>query len=212
MARSSSRRDFLRRSLQGGMALSAASVLPAAITSCTPAHAGTGHKPWPFKTGFSQEPLGYAYNALEPVIDAQTMDIHYNKHAGAYSKNLKDAAQAENVAADSSVEAVLASVSKYTTKMRNNAGGHYNHSLFWQSLKKDADSGPKGACEEAFGELFTSKEEGEEKFVKAAMGVFGSGWIWITVDKDKRLKLETTANQDNSNPDGSKNARIICRK
>lgn len=197
MARSSTRRDFLRQSLQGGMALGAASVLPGVVASCSPAHAGTGHKPWPFKTGFSQEPLGYAYNALEPVIDAQTMDIHYNKHAGAYSKNLKDAAQAENVAADSSVESVLASVSKYSTKMRNNAGGHYNHELFWRSLKAGGEGQPSGklltAIEGTFGNFATFKT----KLTEAAMTRFGSGWAWLYIDDNRALHIGSTPNQDN---------------
>src|SRR5436190_18829013 len=85
-------------------------------------------------TSFDQTPLSYAYNALEPSIDATTMDIHYNKHAGTYSKNLKDAAAAEGVDAKTPVEKVLETVSKYSAKMRNNAGGHYNHELFWKSL------------------------------------------------------------------------------
>ena len=81
-----------------------------------------------FSTPFDQQPLPYAYNALEPVIDAMTMEIHYTKHASAYSKNLKDAAQAEGVNMNTPLEDVLMKISKYSAKMRNNGGGHYNHS------------------------------------------------------------------------------------
>jgi Fe-Mn family superoxide dismutase len=88
---------------------------------------------------FDQQPLPYAYNALEPAIDAMTMEIHYTTHAAAYSKNLKDAAQAEGVASGTSLEELLSKISKYTPKMRNNAGGHYNHEMFWKSMRAKTD-------------------------------------------------------------------------
>lgn len=145
-------------------------------------------------------PLGYATDALEPFIDAKTMEIHHGKHHAAYVNNLNKALADYPELQKLSVEELLRSLDKVPEKIRtvvrNNAGGHYNHTLFWQGLKKDSGTGPTGRCEEAFGELFSSKDEGEEQFVKAAMGVFGSGWVWITVDKEKRLKLEATANQD----------------
>jgi Fe-Mn family superoxide dismutase len=83
-------------------------------------------------TSFTQLPLPYAYNALEPFIDALTMEIHYSKHAATYAKNVQDAAAAENVNTNSNLETVLQKISSYSAKMRNNAGGHYNHELFWQ--------------------------------------------------------------------------------
>ena len=145
-------------------------------------------------------PLGYSFEALEPFIDAKTMEIHHGKHHAAYVANLNKAIADYPDLQKMSVEDLVKNLDKVPEKIRtavrNSAGGHYNHSLFWQSLKKESGSGPKGPCGEAFKELFTTKEEGEEKFVKAAMGVFGSGWVWITVDKDKHLKLETSANQD----------------
>ena len=144
--------------------------------------------------------LGYDYGALEPHISGKILELHHGKHHAAYVANLNKALADYPDLQKLSVEDLLKSLDKVPEKIRtavrNNAGGHYNHSLFWQSLRKDSGAGPTGRAEEAFGELFTSKEEGEEMFVKAAMSVFGSGWIWISVDKDKRLKLETLPNQD----------------
>jgi Fe-Mn family superoxide dismutase len=197
MSRSSSRRSFLRQSLQGGMALSAASMLPGVLSSCAPSRKGSGTGPWPFKTGFSQQPLGYAYNALEPVIDAQTMDIHFNKHAAAYSKNLKDAAQAEGIAADATVESVLAGVSKYSTKVRNNAGGHYNHELFWRLMKPNGEQQAAGKLAAAIESSFGSFGNFKMKFNEAAMTRFGSGWAWLYIDPSKALHIGSTPNQDN---------------
>src|SRR3982750_3355055 len=95
-------------------------------------------------TSFDQTPLPYAYNALEPVIDAMTMEIHYSKHAAAYAKNVKEAAQAENADTSKPIEDVLAKISKYSVKMRNNAGGHYNHELFWKTFKANGEAKPSG--------------------------------------------------------------------
>ncbi len=87
---------------------------------------------------FKQQPLAYSYNALEPSIDALTMEIHYTKHAAAYCKNLNEAIHAESAAAHKNIEEILSGISKYSTKMRNNAGGHYNHEMFWKSLSPKA--------------------------------------------------------------------------
>jgi Fe-Mn family superoxide dismutase len=95
-------------------------------------------------TSFTQLPLPYAYTALEPFIDALTMEIHYSKHAAAYAKNLQDAAAAENVNTNSTLEDVLQKISGYSAKMRNNAGGHYNHELFWQCMKAAPGGTPIG--------------------------------------------------------------------
>ena len=149
-------------------------------------------------TGFDQTPLSYAYNALEPSIDAATMDIHYNKHAAAYAKNLKDAATAEGVDAKGSVEKVLASISKYSAKMRNNAGGHYNHELFWKSLAPADKTGqPSEKLLTAINSSFGSLDEFKKQFTEAAKSRFGSGWAWLIAGKDKKLIISSTANQDN---------------
>jgi superoxide dismutase, Fe-Mn family len=148
-------------------------------------------------TSFDQTPLGYVYNALEPSIDATTMDIHYNKHAAAYSKNLKDAAAAEGVDAKSAVEKVLGNISKYSVKMRNNAGGHYNHELFWKTLTATDKSGqPAEKLLTAINSSFGSLDEFKKQFSEAAKSRFGSGWAWLIVGKDKKLIISSTANQD----------------
>jgi Fe-Mn family superoxide dismutase len=150
-----------------------------------------------YTTGFDQTPLPYAYNALEPSIDATTMDIHYNKHAGAYSKNLKDAAAAEGVDATTAVEKVLEGISKYSVKMRNNAGGHYNHELFWKTLAAPDKAGqPSEKLLAAINSSFSSMDEFKKQFSDAAKARFGSGWAWLIVGKDKKLIISSTANQD----------------
>src|SRR5512136_2199867 len=112
MSSARSRRQFLKQSLQGGIAIGAAGILPASLNSCSPAKKATTTV-IPFKTMPDQQPLPYAYNALEPVIDAQTMELHYSKHAAAYAKNLKEAMQAEQVAAGTTLEILMGNISKY---------------------------------------------------------------------------------------------------
>ena len=151
-----------------------------------------------FNTGFDQQPLPYKYDALEDVIDTITMEIHYSKHAAAYSKNLKDAAKAEAVDITKSVEEVLAVISRYSAKMRNNAGGHYNHEMFWQSMRpKSANNAPAGKLLAAIENSFSSFAGFKDKFADAAKNRFGSGWAWLYVDVNKGLKIGSSPNQDN---------------
>ena len=144
--------------------------------------------------------LGYGFDGLEPAIDRQTMEIHHGKHHAAYVNNLNKALADYPDLQKLSAEELIANLDrvpeKIRTTVRNNAGGHANHSLFWRSLKKDADPLDSGPLQEALGELFGDKETGEKMFFDKAMGVFGSGWVWISVDKDKKLILESTPNQD----------------
>lgn len=158
-------------------------------------YAGTGNEP-AIGPAFTQEPLAYAYNALEPSIDAMTMEIHYTKHAAAYCKNLNEAAQAENVEPDKRIEAILKGISKYSMKMRNNAGGHYNHELFWKSLSPKQTE-LSGNIAEAITGSFGSTEAFLTQFNDAAKARFGSGWAWLYIDNDKKLKIGSTPNQDN---------------
>ena len=146
---------------------------------------------------FDQQPLGYAFNALEPSIDALTMDIHYNKHAGAYCKNVKEAATAEGVDLKKPIEEVLANISKYSVKMRNNAGGHFNHELFWKSLTPKAGTQPSEKLASAINKQFGSLEAFQKQFSDAAKARFGSGWAWLLVTSDKKLVISSTPNQDN---------------
>lgn len=151
----------------------------------------------PITTGFDQQPLPYAYNALEPNIDAQTMDIHFNKHAAAYSKNVKEAAAAEKVDTSKPLEDVLKKVSTYSVKMRNNAGGHYNHELFWKLLSADTTTKPNAKLLAAINTSFGSLDEMKKQFTTAATTRFGSGWAWLIFTNDKKLAITSTPNQDN---------------
>lgn len=147
---------------------------------------------------FQQIPLPYAYNALEPFIDAMTMEIHHTKHAAGYTKNLNDACVAEKVdIKTTSITSLLASISKYSTKMRNNAGGHYNHELFWQSMQPAPASMPTGSLAKVIEKSFGTFADFQKAFSEAAKNRFGSGWAWLIINEKKELAICSTANQDN---------------
>jgi len=148
-------------------------------------------------TGFDQTPLPYAYSDLEPVIDTMTMDIHYNRHAAAYASNLRDAAKAEGVNMKEPLEKLLSVISKYSTKLRNNGGGHYNHELFWHSMCKGGALLQDGLLKKELIKQFGSFESFQTQFNDAAKSRFGSGWAWLYADKDKQLRIGSTPNQDN---------------
>jgi len=145
--------------------------------------------------GFTQKGLEYDYKALMPVIDATTMEIHFTKHAAAYTKNMTEAIAAE--AADvKSLETLFAGMSKYSAKMRNNAGGHYNHESFWKWMTpggKAMSTNMKTLLETQFG----SVSDMRNKFNTAATTRFGSGWAWLILDGNKKFQIGSTANQDN---------------
>ena len=146
--------------------------------------------------------LPYAYDALEPYIDAKTMEIHYTKHHQAYVNNLNAALEKHPEIADKPLEALLADIDAVPedirTAVRNHGGGHANHSFFWTIMAKDAGKEPAGdsaiakAISSTFGDFVTFKDG----FSKAAAGVFGSGWAWLVLGNDGKLSLTTTANQD----------------
>ncbi|WP_462259986.1 superoxide dismutase [Ferruginibacter sp.] len=193
---SKSRRKFITDTAKGtiaaGIGLTAAGSF---ITSCA---TGKNIAQKIMATGFDQQPLPYKYDALENIIDAITMEIHYTKHAAAYSKNVKDAAAAEAVDITKPLEDVLAKISKYSPKMRNNGGGHYNHELFWQCMRpKTTDNKPSGKLAAAIDKTFSSFAEFKKQFGDAGKNRFGSGWAWLYADKDKNLKIGSTPNQDN---------------
>jgi len=152
---------------------------------------------FPFATGFSQNPLPYAYTALEPHIDARTMEIHYTKHAAAYATNLRDAAKEEGVDTTKPLENLLGTISKYSAKMRNNGGGHYNHELFWSIMAPNAGGKPDGKLMEAISSSFGSYEAFMTQFENAAKSRFGSGWAWLVVQSGGKLVVSSTPNQDN---------------
>jgi len=143
--------------------------------------------------------LPYASDALEPYIDAKTMEIHHDKHHGAYVTNLNKALEGKDLGSPT-VEELLAAINtlpeEIRTAVRNHGGGHANHTLFWNLLKKGATKEPKGSLAEAIAKCCGDFAGCRAELTKAAMGRFGSGWAWLSVDADKNLLVESTANQD----------------
>jgi Fe-Mn family superoxide dismutase len=145
--------------------------------------------------------LPYPYNALEPHIDARTMEIHYTKHHGAYVTNVNNAIKDDAALSALPVEQLIADLSKVPeavrTVVRNNGGGHANHSFFWKILGPGKGGAPKGKLAAAIQAKFGSFDQFKEQFGKAAAGRFGSGWAWLVVGADHQLAIGSTANQDN---------------
>jgi Fe-Mn family superoxide dismutase len=182
------RRNFV---LKTGVAVLGLTAAPGLVSGKTAETAAAhGH--------FELPKLGFAYNALEPHLDAQTMEIHYSKHHAGYVTNLNNALHGhpmgsmglnemlKNLTPDASNAAV-----------RNNAGGHINHSLFWKILAPGGANRPTGTVADAINAQFGSYEEFANQFGTAATKVFGSGWVWLSVDAENKLFISTTPNQDN---------------
>jgi Fe-Mn family superoxide dismutase len=144
---------------------------------------------------FIQPKLKYDYTALEPYIDARTMEIHYTKHHAGYTNNLNKAIEGTELDGKT-IEEVLSVVSKFPAAVRNNAGGFYNHNLYWDVMQPGGSSGPKGELEAAISSTFGSLGAFKDLFSKAAATRFGSGWAWLIKDGNA-LKVESTPNQDN---------------
>ena len=142
------------------------------------------------------DPLPYAIDALEPHIDAQTMDIHSSRHHRSYFNNLQKALEA-TPAAPQDATALFARISTLPAALRNNAGGHYNHTLYWSIMAPQAGGTPKGALADQITAAFGSFDQFKEQFKQAALTHFGSGWAWLCVAKDGTLFITATANQDN---------------
>ncbi len=147
------------------------------------------------KMSFELPPLPYAYDALEPHIDANTMQIHHGKHHAAYVNNL-NAALTGTPHEGKSLEELMSIVSQLSPAVRNNGGGHYNHSLFWTVLSPNGGGAPTGELASAIARDFGSFETFKEKFAQAAATRFGSGWAWLCAEKGK-LSICSTPNQDN---------------
>jgi Fe-Mn family superoxide dismutase len=145
---------------------------------------------------FSQTKLPYGYNALEPAIDAKTMDVHFNKHHAGYVKKLNAAIKGLDLE-DKSLEEILSNVSKYDIAVRNNGGGHYNHELFWSILTPEKDTKPSKELEKAIKNTFGSIDSLIKMINKSASTRFGSGWAWLYVDNAGKLAVCSTPNQDN---------------
>jgi Fe-Mn family superoxide dismutase len=179
------RRNFLKSSLMASLT---------ALIYKAPAQIAT----YSLQLGFSLPPLNFSYDALEPFVDARTMEIHYTKHHQAYVNKLNEAIKLEPSIQDWKLEKMFAELNslpeKVRTIIRNNGGGHWNHSLFWSILKKGTT--PQGKVALAIEKQFQTIEQFQVQFNKQAMSVFGSGWVWLIL-KDKELMITTTANQDN---------------
>ena len=155
---------------------------------------------------FTLPPLPYAYNALEPHIDEQTMRIHHDKHHAAYVNNLNAALEGHAELQQKSLEDLLRSIGAVSeairTAVRNNAGGHHNHTLFWELMQPGGASEPSGALADAINKTFGGLAQFKEQFTKACLGRFGSGWGWLIRDASGKLAIESSANQDSPVMDG----------
>jgi Fe-Mn family superoxide dismutase len=180
------RREALKTA---AMATAVAVTWPSLVEAQTPAATGP----------FTLPKLPYATDALEPSIDTQTMEIHHGKHHAAYVANLNKAVAGQAGLAGKSVEELVAHLSSVPeairTAVRNNGGGHANHSLFWTSLKKGGGGAPKGELAKAIDTAFNNFDGFKMKFTDTAMKQFGSGWAWLVLD-GKKLSIEGLPNQD----------------
>ena len=139
--------------------------------------------------------LGFEYTALEPHIDAKTMEIHHSKHHNGYTNNLNNALEKASISSEN-IEDILIDLDMNNMGLRNNAGGYYNHCLFWEILNPNDKQNLRGELEAAINSAFGSFEDFKEQFSKAAATRFGSGWAWLCV-KDGVLEICSSANQDN---------------
>jgi len=145
---------------------------------------------------FELPQLDYSYEALEPHIDARTMEIHHTKHHAAYTNNLNAAVEGTELA-NQSIEDILANISKHSVAIRNNGGGFYNHNLFWKMMSPNGGGTPKGELLSAIEQTFGSFDDFKSEFSKAAATRFGSGWAWLVKQADGSLAVTSSANQDN---------------
>ena len=163
---------------------------------------------------FEQYKLPYAYEALEPVIDALTVETHYSKHHATYTKNFNDFVQKAGLEGKSAEEILssLDSVSDVAIRngLRNNGGGYYNHNLYFSTIAPNAGGEPKGVLAEKINAAFGSFASFKEKISALAAGQFGSGWAWLSVAKDGSLVLSATGNQDNPISLRTGNKPIFC--
>jgi len=183
-----------RRGFLGGLALGAA------LTGVATREAAALPNPQGASGPYSLPALPYAFDALEPYIDAKTMEIHHDKHHQAYVSNLNKAIAAHPDLGKQTVETLVTNLATMPedirTAVRNNGGGHYNHTLFWVTLKKNDGAGPGGDLGKDIASAFGGYPAFKDQFTKAALGVFGSGWAWLSLDANKRLLIESTPNQD----------------
>ncbi len=190
----SNRRNFIINTGKAVMALGLS-------TTVIPSIANTFHENTSLlaEEKFKQLPLLYKFDSLQTAIDTQTMEIHYTKHAATYCKNLNDAYLAEVGNKNKSLEEILSAISKYSPKMRNNGGGHFNHEMFWQCMTPNVttENKPSETLTKNLVKDFGSIEAFKTQFGEAAKSRFGSGWAWLVKSKDGKLIIGSTPNQDN---------------
>jgi Fe-Mn family superoxide dismutase len=145
---------------------------------------------------FTLPPLPYAYDALEPTIDAQTMTLHHTKHHQAYVDKLNEGVGEDPGLQGKSLEEILSGISRASKKVRNNGGGHWNHSFFWEIMGPGGGS-PGARLQDAINSAFGSFDDLKTKFNEAGVGQFGSGWVWLVAGPDGALQVTSTPNQDN---------------
>jgi len=197
MKNNNSRRDFIKKSA----ALALGTIAATTVVNKTLAATEFFEKENSLADGgkFVLPALPYGYDALEPHIDKMTMEIHHDKHHQAYVTNLNKAletADVSTVGSTPTLETIFTKMDKLPIAIRNNAGGHYNHTLFWTMMKPNGGGEPKGKLADAIKTTFTSFDEFKKQFGDAATKRFGSGWAWLVVNNGK-LSITSTANQDN---------------
>ena len=162
---------------------------------------------------YTLPPLAYPYNALEPYIDARTMEIHHTKHHQAYINNVNNAIKGKADLESKSVEELIANMNAIPEDIRNvvrnNGGGHANHTFFWTVIGPDAGGQAQGNVAAAIHQAFGSFDVFKEKFAQAALTRFGSGWAWACVTKDGKLEISSTANQDSPLTEGKTPILVI---
>jgi Fe-Mn family superoxide dismutase len=194
------RREFLVNSgIVGAGILGAGAAVPGALQATARSDSDSNLILEDKPVAFTVPPLPYPFDALEPHIDAKTMEIHHDKHHGAYVTNLNKALEGHADLQAKSIDDLMKGLDSVPENIRNavrnNGGGHWNHSLFWQLMKKGAGGEPKGDLLAGINTTFGSFAAFQEKFKAAAVGRFGSGWAWLLV-KDGKLAIDSTANQD----------------
>ncbi len=192
MSLASSRRNFIKGIAAASIVLSASSISSLAAET----------KP---AGPFTLPKLSYGYNALEPVIDAKTMEIHHTKHHQAYIDKLNAEVAKTSGLKGRTIEQIIGNISNYEPVVRNNAGGHWNHSFFWklmQSPKNNSEPSPE--LKAAIEKKFTSLDNFKAEFEKAGAGQFGSGWVWLIKNASGDLEITSTPNQDNPLMDDAK--------